>query len=444
LFATQPAIGAAHAANRFEFVLAAVLAGFAALTLFGHSPVESVAQTLRADSASPYRWCDLGEERLQAGKTEQARACFRRAVQFAPNIPPIWMRSINFYLQVDDIPAALACTTPVLRLVSDYDGVIFSDVDHLDKDAVRFLPHIADNRRDLSAYFRHLLAAGDVASAQAAWLFAKSGELTAEYVDFLLRQHRYEAAVTLWADQAGTRTGDAGSRLDWRLTPVDGVETICDKMWLRIRFQGTGNVDYHHVEQWAWVKPGVYRFQAEVQILDLTTDQGLQFHLFDAESPHRLDFTTEQLTGTHDWTRVEKTFLVPREPISSPRRWCGMRPSSSITRSPAKHGSTRFRWFRYRRAESDESQHPHPDPLGRAHLLRRRRLPVPRRLSRHGGRQPPANQRQGNALLGLLGALAPAGDRIQGSAQGARGRHFDVRSRSPHGGRPAFLARSRR
>jgi hypothetical protein len=329
-----------------EIILAAALAGFAAWTLFGHSPVESLAQTLRADSASPYRWCDLGEELLQAGKTDQARACFRRAVQLAPNIPPIWMRAINFYLQVDDIPAALACTTPVLRLVSDYDGVIFSDVDHIGQNAaVQFLPHITGNRRAVSAYFRHLLAVGNVATAQAAWPFAKSGELTAEYADFLLRQHRYGAAVTLWADwagtdrtgaQAGTRAGDYlhpnrlfnggferephGSRLDWRLTPVDGVETTRDgatvsegKSSLRIHFQGAGNVDYHNVEQTGWVTPGVYRFRAEVQTRDLTTDQGVRFHLFDAESPQRLDFTTEQLTGTHNWTRVEKTFLVPSE-----------------------------------------------------------------------------------------------------------------------------------
>jgi hypothetical protein len=302
-----------------EIILAAALAGFAAWTLFGHSPVESVAQTLRADSASAYRWCDLGEELQQAGKTKQARACFRRAVQLAPNIPPIWMRAVNFYLQVDDTRAALACATPVLRLVSDYDGVIFGYVDHITQDAVEFLPHIADNRRALSAYFRHLLAAGDVANAKAPWRFAKSGELTDEYVDFLLRQHRYEAAVTLWADQAGTdRTGDAGSRLDWRLTPVVGVETTRDgatggegKSSLRIHFQGTGNVDYHHVEQTVRVTPGVYRFRAEVQTQELTTDQGLRFHLFDAESPQRLDFSTEQLTGTHDWARVEKTFLVP-------------------------------------------------------------------------------------------------------------------------------------
>src|SRR6202011_1123359 len=124
-------------------------------------------------------------------------------------------------------------------------------------------------------------------------------------------------------------------------------ETACEgKRSLRIRFQGVGNVDYHHVEQTAWVTPGVYRFRAEVETRDLTTYQRLRFHLFDAESPQRLDFTTEQLTGTHDWTRVEKTFLVPAG--TNLVTVLVVRNASlkfdNITRSPAWRGSTRFRW----------------------------------------------------------------------------------------------------
>ena len=45
--------------------------------------------------------------------------------------------------------------------------------------------------------------------------------------------------------------------------------------------------------------------------IDLTTDEGLRFHIFDPESGARLDAYTEQLTGTNDWTPLEKTFKVP-------------------------------------------------------------------------------------------------------------------------------------
>jgi hypothetical protein len=38
---------------------------------------------------------------------------------------------------------------------------------------------------------------------------------------------------------------------------------------------------------------------------DLTTNEGIRFHLFDKDSSARLDVHTEQLRGTNNWTRVE-------------------------------------------------------------------------------------------------------------------------------------------
>jgi len=51
-----------------------------------------------------------------------------------------------------------------------------------------------------------------------------------------------------------------------------------------------------------------YVFQAYVRTRHLTTDEGIRFHLFDPESSARLDVFTEQLTGTNDWTLLEKQF----------------------------------------------------------------------------------------------------------------------------------------
>jgi hypothetical protein len=51
-----------------------------------------------------------------------------------------------------------------------------------------------------------------------------------------------------------------------------------------------------------------YVFQAYVRTRHLTTDEGIRFHLFDPESSARLVVLTEQLTGTNDWTLLEKQF----------------------------------------------------------------------------------------------------------------------------------------
>ncbi|PYT15673.1 MAG: hypothetical protein DMG59_13030 [Acidobacteria bacterium] len=46
---------------------------------------------------------------------------------------------------------------------------------------------------------------------------------------------------------------------------------------------------------------------------ELSTDQGVGFHIFDAESPARLDIFTEPLTGTSDWRKIETAFVIPRD-----------------------------------------------------------------------------------------------------------------------------------
>lgn len=53
------------------------------------------------------------------------------------------------------------------------------------------------------------------------------------------------------------------------------------------------------------MRAGEYVFQAYARTKDLTTDEGIRFHLFDPEGSARLDVYTEQLRGTNDWTRVE-------------------------------------------------------------------------------------------------------------------------------------------
>jgi hypothetical protein len=59
------------------------------------------------------------------------------------------------------------------------------------------------------------------------------------------------------------------------------------------------------------VKPGPYRFTAFVRADGITSNQGLAFRIYDPEVPGRLDVKTEMLTGTMDWTKVEKSIQVP-------------------------------------------------------------------------------------------------------------------------------------
>jgi hypothetical protein len=196
------------------------------------------------------------------------------------------------------------------------------------------LPHLGDNRRAGQAYFRHLLGAEATGSAAKAWewlrghSFADDG-LAAAYLDLLLKERMTENAVQVWASYLGSRRGDypdsnllfngdfesppTGAALDWRITAVRGAEAARDdqdarngKWSLHISFQGSKNLNYQHAAQTVCARTGEYLFQAYARTRDLTTDEGIRFHIFDPESSARLDVYTEQLRGTNDWTRLEK------------------------------------------------------------------------------------------------------------------------------------------
>ena len=200
--------------------IAVALAVSAAISLRGKhgesqsgGKLEELREALRQEAASPYRWCDLGEGLLEDGQKEKARYCFEQALKLAPNLPPIWMRAAFFHFQMEEPGAALHCSAWVLKIVPDYDQVIFNYYDRLVPSVAEVLPHLADNRRAGQAYFRHLLGMEAAGSAGTAWewlrerRFADDG-LAAEYLDLLLKQRMTEHAVEVWASYLGRRRGD--------------------------------------------------------------------------------------------------------------------------------------------------------------------------------------------------------------------------------------------
>lgn len=300
--------------------------------------LDRLKEALRQDPASPYRWCDLAEALSEEGQREKARYCFEKARKLAPNVPPIWMRAMFFHLEGEETVAALDSSARVLNIVPDYDEVIFNYYDRFVPNVAEVLPHLADNARASQAYFRHLLKSAKTEDAAIAWAwlgrrsFAQD-RLAAEYLDFLLRRGESGEAVQVWASYLGARRGDypdlnlifngdfenepSGAPLDWRTTVIPGVETGRDghsarsgKYSLHIVFHGTENVNYSHTAQMVCVRPGEYRFRAFARSQNLTTNEGLRFHIFDPDSEARLDVYTEQLTGTNGWTQLEETLNV--------------------------------------------------------------------------------------------------------------------------------------
>ena len=67
------------------------------------------------DPASAYLWSDLGEQKANNGRTEEARYCFERALKAGPRNPVILIRAGNFYFSSGDKVEAKRCFSAVLR-----------------------------------------------------------------------------------------------------------------------------------------------------------------------------------------------------------------------------------------------------------------------------------------------------------------------------------------
>jgi len=302
--------------------------------------VEAFEAALGRDMASPYRWCDLGEALLAAGRIEKAGYCVNRALELGPNLPPALMRAANFHFRTGEPRRALPYTARVLRMVGEYDETIFSSYDRMGVTQEEVLQAgLPDSERAAQSYFRHLVAKGSPEQVQAGWNWVESrsfadDRLADEYVRYLVRSGQYETAAGAWAAHTSSRERGyrdsnwlfnggferepAGTIFDWRITPAEGVQASRDsgeaasgKWSLRVRFEGKENVSYHHVSQMAVVEPGMYRFRALMQTEAVTTDEGVGFRIVDAEDPQRLDVSTERLAGTQRWREVEQAFRVP-------------------------------------------------------------------------------------------------------------------------------------
>lgn len=297
-------------------------------------------QALARNPASPYRWCDLGEALLASADVEKARSCFSQAYRYGPNIPPTLLHIAGFYFRQNETRPALQTMTRILALVPDYDGLLFSYYDRMGVGLDEILTYgVPADRRAAQSYFRHLLGSASPGDAEKAWQWIISRRfeddtLAGDYVGFVLKNRRYEAAAETWARYVAPRGRDyrrgnflfnggfefepVRCPLDWRISEIpevgvsrDGKIAHSGNWSLRIDFLGKENLNYSHVSETTCVRPGPMRFRAFVRTAQITTDQGVGFRIFDPESPAHLDMHTEHILGTTDWRPLQLAFVVP-------------------------------------------------------------------------------------------------------------------------------------
>jgi hypothetical protein len=302
--------------------------------------IRALLDLLDRDPAQAFRWCDLGDVLFESGRTKDAGYCFSRALALGPNSAPVLLRAANFFYQVEDHAGALRLTRQLLSQVSDYDPILFSNLDRLGIPIDEVLGSAMPlDKRAAQSYLRHFLGTPRVEEGRQVWLWVSDhhfadDKLAAEYLAFLLRNHAYESAAQAWEHYLGSKRGDyratnslfdggfesqpTESPLDWQFAPLETVQVSRDETVahdghasLKIQFSATDNVAFQQVTQFAVVHPGTYRLQFWVKADGLTTNEGIRLRVTDAENAGRLDVLTDNRTGSFGWEHEEKVFVVP-------------------------------------------------------------------------------------------------------------------------------------
>ena len=297
-------------------------------------------RVLQRDSQNPYRWADLGEAFLEAGRKEEARDCYDQVLALAPRSAPFLLRVANFYFQIGENNQALPITARILTLIPDYDSIIFSEYTRLVDRPENVLRYgLPEDRRAAKSWLQYLMQTGRLDDAQRTWEWGTqrgyADDRTAgEYAGFLVQQGHPDWAASIWTQHLGARAGEyrksnylfngnfefdpTPSPFDWNLEHAQGVEVTRDcttaesgNCSLRISFGGTRNLDFAAASQLALVRSGPQRFHASIRTEGMTTDQGIRFRICDAELPARLDVVFGQFTGTMPWSPVEQALAVP-------------------------------------------------------------------------------------------------------------------------------------
>lgn len=302
--------------------------------------LSELQRALQLNSASAYRWADLGEAELNLNHKDQASYCFERALAAGPGNPAILLRAANFNFAIKNERASLRNLEAILRNpeLGDYYQRAFLTYSRMDVSLDEILQGLPKAAPAAEAFLDFWIK--DNREAQAArtwgWMTANgvaTDKSAANYVSFLIRGKHADIAAEQWQKFNGkTNSSYRESNwvfngsfesdpkpgpFDWHIESTHDLEASREEDTafdgqnaLRLVFAGRENVNYPQVFQETVLSPGMWKLRAVLKLDGVSANHGVALHVSDADQPKRLDIDTEPLTGTSGWVPVEKTFLV--------------------------------------------------------------------------------------------------------------------------------------
>lgn len=301
----------------------------------------------RATRLNPHSdlfWMDLAGAYEVTGQSDQARRAYLEAIAAHPDSADVAWRYGSFLLRQGDTNGA---AIQIRRALVAEPQLVASAVSQFSKAGAgldTILGQVVPARvADYLALVHYFVAQQDDDSAVATW--AKLASLHPRFpmaealdlIDGLIVRYRIDDADRVWRQalvaagipsqpdnpgslvfNGGFERDFLGGGFDWRQSPVDGAvfDIVSDivhagQRSARVTFDGTGNVDFHHLFQFVPVSPGRrYHFSAYMRTDAISGDSGLEFLIADSAEPDKPVAHTVALTGTHPWTELQADFTA--------------------------------------------------------------------------------------------------------------------------------------
>jgi tetratricopeptide (TPR) repeat protein len=312
---------------------------------FEHADIPlAIAYYQKATALNPVSalyWMDLAGAYETVGNFGQAEQAYRTAQQVYPISGEVAWRFGSFLLRQDRTEEAFQQIRRAVSVDPKLTVLAISSCWHSTHDIDQILkfglPDRPETYWDAIGFFAK---ANEPDAAMTVWKRLIAGrtafpiDKAFPLIDFLIERGRVDEAKMVW-EQALPSAGMArevdrhvslvwdggfeGELLNggfaWRYIPVDGARMNFDedtahsgRRSLRVVFDGSNNVDFHHIWQWVPVKPNThYRFNAYLKSEEVTTDSGIRFEIEDGSGPALL---TPSIIGTQAWALSDIDFTT--------------------------------------------------------------------------------------------------------------------------------------
>jgi tetratricopeptide (TPR) repeat protein len=309
-------------------------------------------------------WVELATTDELNGQAAEAREAYVKAKQSYPSSADVAWRYGNFLLREGELPEAFEELRRALQADPLRAAATFSRVYRADPDIDAILENVLPATKPVYVdVITEAAGSGQLAVARTVWgrLLDLHPELGIRDFDPLLSRlieaKDDDAALRVW-EQGTSRmnlppllqpqgsvvwdpsfeSGISGRGFAWNFLPLaqgvqtefDTTEKLTGNKSLRLSFDGKHNPSLDVACSMGIVEPGrQYLFSGWIKTKDLTTEQGVRFHIQGTGVPNTALTATRELHGTNPWTFVERSWTaepgvhrvricVSREPSDNP------------------------------------------------------------------------------------------------------------------------------